>query len=187
MVVGGNQMQFWVLVLLKIQLLVGWWSKELLIGVAVSIMKYIATRDVLRIKSTLLCFIYFPHKATLKCTAPISLLLLLFSSEKRKTHFPLLYQIFPLHFSFLAARAVPEWKLKVGNPNRLSKISKCIKKKEKAFYESMIHILSFIDNHKSSPKENLCICSVRRTMVRGRVSNTDLGLGSGIRLIFGQK
>ena len=122
--------------LLKIQLLVRWWSKELLIRAWVSCNTFLrqAGKCIARItKSTLLCFIYFlPHKATLKCTAPISLLLLLFSSEKRKTHFPLLYQIFPLHFSFLAARAVPEWKLKVGNPNRLSKISKCIKKKEKA-------------------------------------------------------
>ena len=47
--------------------------------------------------------------------------------------------------------------IKSWKANRLSKISKCTKK-EKGLY-GMIHILSFIDNHKSSPKENLCICS----------------------------
>ena len=48
--------------------------------------------------------------------------------------------------------------IKSWKANRLSKISKCTKKKKEKGLYGMIHILSFIDNHKSSPKENLCIC-----------------------------
>ena len=79
---------------------------------------------------------------------------------KKKNSFPFVISNFPVAFfifSLLFLALPPEWKLKVGKLIDFLRFPS-VQKKEKGLY-GMIHILSFIDNHKSSPKENLCICS----------------------------
>ena len=149
--------------LLKIQLLVRWWSKELLIRAWVSCNTFLrqAGKCIARItKSTLLCFIYFPPQSHFKvhCTHKFTFTSLQF--WKKKNSFPFVISNFPVAFfifSLLFLALPPEWKLKVGKLIDFLRFPS-VQKKEKGLY-GMIHILSFIDNHKSSPKENLCICS----------------------------
>ena len=112
-------------------------------------------------KSTLLCFIYFPTPQShfkVHCTHKFTFTSLQF--WKKKNSFPFVISNFPVAFfifSLLFLALPPEWKLKVGKLIDFLRFPS-VQKKEKGLY-GMIHILSFIDNHKSSPKENLCICS----------------------------
>ena len=106
--------------LLKIQLLVRWWSKELLIRAWVSCNTFLrqAGKCIARItKSTLLCFIYFPPQSHFKvhCTHKFTFTSLQF--WKKKNSFPFVISNFPVAFfifSLLFLALPPEWKLKVG-------------------------------------------------------------------------
>ena len=149
--------------LLKIQLLVRWWSKELLIRAWVSCNTYYYAklemyRAYYKVNTPLLHLFPTPQSHfKVHCTHKFTFTSLQF--WKKKNSFPFVISNFPVAFfifSLLFLALPPEWKLKVGKLIDFLRFPS-VQKKEKGLY-GMIHILSFIDNHKSSPKENLCIC-----------------------------